>query len=278
MHKWIFNLIGITLILGAIFGLILCISGLAVVWLGKPAIYHRISNDLDLLNRTLNSTETLLQTIDSSLKQVEDDRLILESAIEDLTAVVKDITPTIDTIANLIGEDYLNLVKNTHDSLASIQSSAQAIDNTLNLISSIPIFGAYYAPDIPIQTTIGYMMQALEPLPPKLIEIQDSLKNNEKNIKNLSTNLEQLSQNIIELGDNLTQARQTIQEYQTIIDEAKKEVEDWQENIGLWLNVVASIVTIFILWMFVVQITIFTQGMEIYNQNNRFYRHPLDPT
>lgn len=278
MQKNFYRAIGTVLMLGAIIGLLISIVGAGMVWVGKPKYQSRIIRYLDLLSRTLASTSELLLTIDDSLFQLGENLSLLKTASENLATATNDIVPAIDTLADLIGDDYLAIVTNTQTSLRSVQSSAQLVDNTLRIITSLPLIGARYAPEEPIHISIENMIQALEPVPPKLTEIQANLSDSTTNLKNIRTDLERLSQNLAMIEPNISEARGTIQDYQSILLEAEIEVADIQKNILLWLDLVAISITIFIFWLCVVQVAVFTQGMELFHQGNRFFKHPHDPT
>jgi len=278
MKKLAFRIIGAMILLCAIFGILFSLAGISATWLGKSAVQSRLIKDLAMLDRTLSSTADLLQTIDESLEKLEEGRSMLESSIQLLSDAIDEINPMVTSLSDLIGKDYYDIVTSTQSSLKSLQASAQMVDNTLSLVSRLPFIGGSYAPDEPIHTTIGNMIQALETVPPKLTEIGTSLEESTTDLQNLSSELDQFSENLSQLDVNISQARQTIKDYQVILDEAKNEVEDITENIASWLNLVAMAVSLFFFWMLVVQVAVFTQGMEIYNQRDRFYKHPLDPT
>jgi methyl-accepting chemotaxis protein len=276
MKKWLYRIIGLALILGSLFGLLLSASGIFFVWSTKPSVINRVEYELNLLERTLGATDELFQVIDDSLANAEESLLTIESVSLNLATTLNDSIPMMESIADIIGDDLSIVMQDVQASLVSLQTSAKLIDDTLVLISSIPFVGARYTPDVPVYVSIGQVSQSLAPLAETFLEVQADLDATTANVGQIRTEVENLSTQIQSFGDNIDQAQLVMEEYQVIVGEAELEVVEMQEKLNQAINLIAIGITLLMLWLAIAQVALFTQGLEIFNQGHRFFRHPLD--
>ena len=62
-------IIGITVIIAAIAGLVICIGGIVGVWMAREPLATSLTNTFDLLGTTLKATSDGLTVADQSLSQ-----------------------------------------------------------------------------------------------------------------------------------------------------------------------------------------------------------------
>ncbi len=140
------RLAGIVILIGAVFGLILSVYGLYALWTVKPTVAAGIVDLLQLSNRTLDATDSLLETMNTSLQQADRDLILMKNILNDTSGTIDQATHTVDDTANLMGTDMTQFVQNTQESLTATQSTAQLVDDMLGTISKLPFIGSRYTP------------------------------------------------------------------------------------------------------------------------------------
>ena len=158
------RLAGIVILIGAVFGLILSIYGLYALWTVKPTVSAGIVDMLQLSNRTLDATDSLLETMSNSLAQADRDLILMKNILSDTSSTIDQATHMVDDTANLMGTDMTQFVQNTQESLTATQSTAQLVDDMLGTISKLPFIGSRYTPKVPLSQSIQNVNQSLDPL------------------------------------------------------------------------------------------------------------------
>ncbi len=67
-----YRICGVMLLVAALLGVVISLAGLVVVWRVQAQVVTRVQNGLDLLDRTLDSTGTLLAVAEDSLQRAEE--------------------------------------------------------------------------------------------------------------------------------------------------------------------------------------------------------------
>ena len=91
----------------------------------------------------------------------------------------------IRSTADLVGVEMVGFVNNTQTSLTSVQSSARVVDDFLGLLSSLPLIGARYKPDVPLEDSIALVKTSMDPLPDSLLKIRRDLDVSAANVATL---------------------------------------------------------------------------------------------
>ena len=263
MKKIIGFVLGILLILGSVVGILLSVGGIVMTWRAKPEITRQVSIMFDLVSRSLSATDDLLTSISGTLDQVAISLESVQGIAESTADTINDATPAVDSVGKLVGEDMVKIIGDTQTSLNAVQSSAKLIDDTLLIISSIPLIGAKYAPDIPLSLAIAQMSDSLEPLPDELVKVQDSLEDATGNLGSLQDSVRTMGESMDGLVKSLEQIQPVIDQYQKIMDDVKLGMDNLEQLSLKWLNTVLWVVTVLFIWVGIAQLGLLTQGLEL---------------
>jgi hypothetical protein len=276
MGKVIFRLLGLFLMLTALAGILLSVVSTLFVWRIKPKTVEQIDNGIAFANRTTAATGDLLDGIDSGLLQAQTGIDNIDTSLEGLNTALSDIDPVLSTTSALVGEDLPLIIGDVQNSLASAESTAAGVDSTLRLVAAIPFVGINYAPAIPLSESIAQISESLTPLPEKLIDLQEGMNTTVRNLKTLQVELQELNATVKGLKISLADTRSAILEYQTLLTEIEEALSKLEERLLGYVNTLTWVTTVFMAWLVILQVGLFTQGLEIFNQEGRFFRHPLN--
>lgn len=263
MKKSIIRLIGLLLVLAAMVGIILGIAGVFFIWKEKAAISASVNDSLALLEQTLTTTQNGLLVLDSTLENAA----IQISKIQATSARAADTLattyPTLDSIADLFGNKLTNVVTDTQLSLSAAEASATLIDDTLGIISAIPIIGARYEPDPPLATSIDQISESLGALPASFSEIEQNLSSTSTNLLEVQKDIEEMYASLGDISTNLKDAQSVVEEYQRIVTRNQNKVDTFQVNFPQHLERIALGITLILVWVAIASFGLLTQGMEL---------------
>ena len=77
----------------------------------------------------------------------------------------------VTSINQLLSEDLPAMMDATYTSLITAQQSAGAIDGVLTTLSSIPLIGIPYNPEVPLGSALGDVADKVSGLPARFIEM-----------------------------------------------------------------------------------------------------------
>ncbi len=258
------KIIGITVIIAAIAGLIICIGGIIGVWMAREPVATSLTNTLELLNATLQATSDGLTVADQSLSQAADTVKALENTIRTMAKAVEETVPMMESITSLMDTSLPEAIQATQSALTSAQSSARSVESALTLMTSIPFLPIKpYQPEVPLADTLGEVAASLDPIPQSFTAMEDSMKSSKGNVIMLSAQINIIADNVSELSTNLANAQQVLEQYHLVIDTVQNKVAIALENLPLFLNGVAILVTIILVWLGLTQVGLLYQGFEM---------------
>lgn len=261
MNKTLSRIIGITLIVAAIGGFIFSVFGIYAVWAYKPRVTENLLNALELTSNTLEATAQGLELTRSSLEIATSSLNALQSTVE-TTAETFDLTsPMLDTIISLSEEDLPNSIIAIQGALESAQASAELIDNVL---SALTIFNrSLYNPETPLHVTLQQVSDSLDNLPDAFSVMVTSLDDAKDNLQTIQDEINQIASDIQEINTSLQEFDAVVNQYQELVEDLQVKIANLETNLPTYLTIAAVILTIFLLWMVVVQFGLVTQGMDL---------------
>jgi septation ring formation regulator EzrA len=266
MKTIIYRLFGILILLGAFSGVALSTGGIAIVWREQVNINTQVTENLDLLKQTMLTTTQGLDILESTLEnastKVEQIRLTSAHLADTMAAT----SPALDSLGELFGVKMTAIVTDTQDSLSAAESSATLIDDTLKVISAIPLIGARYAPEASLSTSIAQISTSLDALPVSFSEIEQNLSNTSTNLQTVQGDVEELYTSLEDIQNNLADAQAVIQDYQGIALKMQEKLDHFQQTIPARLKQLAWGITFVLAWLGVASLGLFTQGLELIKQ------------
>jgi len=263
--SFIRKIIGLFLIVAAVGGLIFSIAGLVLAWRVESRVTAGMQNFVDVLSQTLQTTSQGLTITQQALKSSVDTVSSLQTTVQTTAKTIKSSGPMVDEISNLMTTDLPNTVKSTESSLRTAQESAKVIDSVLSTLSSIPLIGSGigYNPQVPLDQALGQVADSLTDLPDSFANMADSLKASSSNLETFQADLSVMAESIGEIEKSVAQYESVVGNYQKSLDNLNSNLSNIKGSLP---NIVRSALiglTIFLVWMVIVQFGLLTQGLEL---------------
>jgi len=250
------------MIVVAVLGWLISLAGLMGIWSLYPRINSSIGNLISLANRSVDTSIQLLDGIDATLKTTQETVAQIRVSLLDVSGTFGNTSPLFDSAANMVGKDFSKMADDTRIALVSLASTAKVIDDSLRFISSIPLIGQSYNPPLPLDTSVNNLAASIEKLPANLSEIQTWLDGTGKDLATLKEDTAQLAKNIEKVTPQLTTAIQVMAQYRQLVQDLKTGLAGVQTRLTQSLSLLASSLSIFLVWLALAQVSNFMQGLE----------------
>jgi len=263
MRKYLYRVSGILMTLVALITWVASILGLVYTWKLVPVVTATIYQKIDNASALLDSTQHLIEGVDDSLTQAKEKLTDISTTGKDIAAMAETTKTIISDIAGLSRDDFPALVSSVQVSLASMEISARLIDDTLGIITYLPFISTRYKPDVPLNLAVNQISHNLDNLPAVLIRIEKNMNNGATTMGVLKSDVLELVNQSDEIQTNLSMLQQTLAEYQTAIQKARDNLMSLRNNLSGWVSSFAWIITGFLVWISLIQVSGFLYGVEI---------------
>ena len=258
------KIIGITVIIAAIAGLVICIGGTVAVWMAREPLATGLTNTFELLSTTLKATSDGLTVADQSLSQATNTVTALENTIRTMGKAIQDSVPLVDSLSILMGKDLPDAILATQSALTSAQSSAKSVESTLTLLTAFPLLPIDpYQPKVPLTDALGEVSTSLDPIPQSFAAMEDSLKTSQGNLTMLSAQVAVIANNVGELKTNLADAQKVLTQYQTVLATLGQQIDAALASLPRLMNIMAWLLTVIFVWLGLTQVGLLYQGFEM---------------
>ncbi len=257
------RLAGLALLVGAVIGISLSVAGLILVWVEAPRLEAKINQLFDLGGRTLDTTQSGLAVISTSLDQSQQSVRLMETTADDIGIQLDQTVPMVRSAAGLVGKDMTGVIQNTQTSLDSARASARFIDDTLNLIASLPLIGQRYSPNASLSNSIDQVSKSLEGLPGSLSDLQSNLNTSADNLKTIRSQVQALSGDIHAMDASLGEAKSVVGRYQAQVSELQVDLGRARQELPAAMLIAKAAGSLFFIWLALAQIGMVLQGREL---------------
>ncbi len=261
------RLSGAIFVIGAVFGLVISISCLIILWSTKADVTRRVSSTAALVGSALTATHEMIGVVGTTLDQAATSLQITQSMVSDVSRTLNDSSGLISSTADLVGTNMVDFVNNTQTSLASVQNSAKAVDSILTKISSVPLIGPYlgggYSPDMPLEASVANVSRSMDPLPGSLTKIRRDLDVSSANVSTIHADIQTLAGQIDSIKANLEQARKVVDEYRNILADVQTRYDAFESRLPVTINIIYIGVTLVLVWILITQIGMLIRGIEL---------------
>lgn len=259
------KIIGIALVIAAIGGLIFSISGLILIWRVEANLTAGLQNGVELLIQTLKTTSEGLNVTQQALKGSVDTISSLQSTVETTAITIKSTVPLVEEISRLMEQDLPNTILAVQQSLFTAQKSAKVIDGVLSALSGIPLVGRGigYDPEVPLSTALGEVAESLDGLPDSFASMQESLTETTDNLGRYEADLTMMAESIGQIESSVAQYKLVVEGYQNSLTQLQNSLAQLQANLPQIIRILTIGLTIFLVWMAIAQLGLFTQGIEL---------------
>jgi methyl-accepting chemotaxis protein len=258
------RLLGMLFIILSAVGILFSIAGISVTWIMCPKMNHNLMGLLDSFADTLTTTDNGLTVLNDALQESFTNVELIEHSLKDLNTTIDDLSSSLESSGDLIGDDLRLTILDTQTALSSAADSAVLIDNTLKIIAGIPFIGANYQPDVPLHTSLEQVAGSLEDVPESLETIEQSLNNTASGLDLLQLNIIALGENITDMDEDLLSAQGVIEDYQDIITEMKQKTEDTRRHLLSYMIIAGLIVSGIFFWLGISLVNVLIKGFDFW--------------
>ncbi len=264
MNPFFRRILGVTLAVTAVMGLLLCLFGLVAVWRVKIPLTASLNGSLDLAANSLEITSQGLALADQSLQTATASAATMQTTVETLAKSISDTTPMLISLDTLMGVDLPDSVRSAQSSLSAAQQGAAIIDGMLRALTSVPFVPKdLYNPPVPLQVALGQVSDSLNGLPNTFTTLSASLKTAQGNVQDIKENIQLIADDVGEITASLQDSLDVIHQYQGVVKELQARVVRMQERLPGWMNGLAWGFTIVFIWLGLTQIGLFLQATDL---------------
>ena len=255
---------GIALMTAGIMGMLLVITGIIFMVRVGPRGEASVAESLELIDRTLLTTEEGLVLAEDSLAQVVETVESLEATVASLGQTINGTVPLVDSVADLLGERLTETIKATQDTLASVVKSAKLIDNVLSIVTAIPFIGTdRYQPEVPLHVGLERVVTSLDEIPDSLGAAQEDMTSSSGYLDEMHGEVTAMADNIGQIATSLESAQSVLTEYRDIVTDLQEQVSSVRQGLPIWLRWLGIAFSFVLVWLGIAQIGPMMQGWEL---------------
>lgn len=258
------RIVGYLLMVAATAGIIFSLVGLVEIWRYRPIVTTTVTENLALVDQTLNTTQEVLTIVGQVVNTTTVDVTSLQATTQALARTIHDTNPMFDSLISLTSVDFPAAVTATQTSLASAQSSALLIDNVLTALTNIPFSPvSAYKPAVPLHTALAQVSSSLDSLIPSLLIINTSLADGRTNLGIVEGELSNISETTQGVSTTLSGAQTVVDQYQAVTTQLKVNVEAAQRQTQTVMLATTWVLTFVLVWLLIVQLGLGLQGLDL---------------
>jgi len=255
-----------------ILGVIFSLTVITATWLIKGKLENNLANSYKTISSAILNTKDGLTLIGEALSEAEQSLTVVGSSLTTLNDSLFNLSEVSSDSGTLIGTNFVEIVDNAQTSLDSSASGAKLIDDTLNLLSSIPLLGLDFRPKVPLHTSLLDLSTNLNLLPENLHTIESYLAEISLNLGELRLSVELMNTQVSDLISQVNQAKDIIAGYQQTADEIGDEISHLGKLTSSWLTVLSVAISVFMIWLLLIQISPLLQAYELLHGKTHYVK------
>ena len=272
------RLLGILVMIAGILGLVLSGAGLVGVWMAKPTLAGYVESTIVTLNTSISTSKQVMVITGEALGATVDSVDALSTMLGTTAASVEETQPVLDQVNVIMGETLPATFESTIASLKTAEQAAEVLDSAIKsldtfrfVLSAVPLMGSFvetpteaYNPEVPLADSLGALATDLEDLPDTFTEMSINLSKADDNLVEIKSSLITMSESVGLISKSLSEYEAMVTQSESSMDNLSSMLTNIQNNLPAILNSTAVVVSAFLVWLFVAQIVILTQGWELY--------------
>jgi len=263
MKETLNKLIGVLLITAAVLGILLSLSGGVLLWRSTSQTEAMILSTAETVAETLQTTDDLMGILQDMLSAVEESFALIEASLGDSSLAIDNTADMTDSLGTLMGEDMADVLDETLQALNATKQTARLIDDTLKIVSALPLIGARYAPDVTLESSIEQVSNSLDPVPDALDEIENSLQTASTDLSIVKDDLDAMQEIMGDIKTDMGETVVLVETYHQNLGDLQDRFESFEEKLPRRLQVFNIGTTVFLVWLFISQLGLLTQGFEL---------------
>jgi hypothetical protein len=269
MKKILSTLFALLLFAASIFGLVLSIMGINYVLQTDDQFISSSTEGLEIVKETLLTTNEGLVIVQDTLDNARENTVIIGNMVIEVSSTIEGTRMTTEAIGSFFTEDMTDVVEETQTSLIAAQTSAALVDDTLKVISAIPLIGAKYAPSKPLGESIADVSSSLDSLPDAFEEIDQNIEITGNSLYDIELSISELGEKISEIDSTLEDAQTVISDYQEITADLDQRLTLVQDKIPAWIHNFTTVVILLLSWSALVSISMLAQAVLIFQNRKK---------
>lgn len=272
------RILGLLVMVAGILGLLLSIAGLVGVWMVKPTITANANTTIDTLTTSIDTSQSVMKITEEALGATIESVNALSDMLGTTADTVEGTQPMLDEIDVIMADTLPSTLEATTASLYTAQSAAVVLESTIQsldafrfLLSTTPVLSDFvpppeetYSPEVPLADSLGDLAASLEDLPDTFVKMTTNLSATDANLTSIQVNLNTMSDSVGFISTSLGEYQAMIIQSQSSMDDVKAILDRVQTNLPNILNGVVTGLSLFLIWLLVIQIVILSQGWELY--------------
>lgn len=242
------------LVLSAV-GMLLALILLVVVIFAGTNLKQGITSFSALARQLVGNTQSALTLADDTLTDISASFTALEDSLDELEDALAESSPMLEDVGRMLGEDLVVVVNEGQTSLDSAAASSILIDNTLGLLSRIPLIGINYAPEIPLNTSLANLSDSFAEIPGMLTDIQADLDTSSANLAQLGGEVGTLNSSLADVNRDLLALHPVMDTYQDALNDLDTGLIGFEQTATAWLVVFVVLISLALAWW------LFSQGL-----------------
>jgi hypothetical protein len=272
------KILGVLVMVAGVLGLALSIAGLVGIWVVKPTVASYVDTTVVTLNGSIATSQNVMEVTEQALGATVDSVNALSTMLGTTAKSVEDTQPVLDQINLLMGETLPSTMESANSSLKTAQEAADVLDSSMKtldtfrfMLSAMPQMGAFvetptkaYNPEVPLADSLGDIAAELESLPGIFSEMSVNLDKADDNFVDIQANLVIMSESVGLISESLSEYKTMVAESRSSMQNLSTILTNIQNNQTSILNAAALILSLFFVWLLVIQVVVLTQGWELF--------------
>ncbi len=270
MKYTLMRIAGVALIVAGVAGLIFSVAGIFVLVQVEKRIEQTLLQQLDLIDQALAATADGLVVANDLMGQAAGTAGTLETTISNVGQSVGDTVPIVDSVGQLLGDTLPTTIETAQDTLRSISSSAQLVDDILYVVTGLPFLNLEnYNPEVPLSSGFSDVADDLNQIPKTLGSMEEDLTTATENLGVLEQDFTTMANDIGRVTNSLESAESILEEYRGIVADLQVQVDNVRQKLPQWLRLLQLGISLGLVWLGIAQIGLMTQGFELIGRSRK---------
>jgi len=255
---------GVVLIVAGLAGLVFSIVGLVAVARVEPRVEARLTEQITRVDQALLATKDGLITADGLLSTATDLAGSLQETTSYAGKTLQDGVYALEMTSDLVGKQLPATIESVQESLTSISTSAQLIDDILGVLTAVPLLGMdKYSPETPLSQGFSDVARSLDSMPGALGKINQDLSNTQGRLEHVGQTLTATTDQIGQISTGVKDAQSVLAKYQTIVTDLQGLSSSALQKLPGWLRTLRWGLSLVLIWFGIAQIALLAQGLEL---------------
>lgn len=252
-------------LLSAVFGVVLAIAGLIATQQVRQPLVASTNSLLTSLNAVLGDVIATLTVAEDLTASAEETLLAVENALALVNIALIGAGALADDTGLLLNTELPATIASARTSLQSASATARVVDDTLSLLTSIPLLPVRrYQPAVPLSTSLTALADELEPLPNSLIEIGDGLQTTGSDLTTLAADLAVLRTELGLIRTSLADVQTVNIQTRADLTDLQTTLSDLQTDLPGLLNTLQWGLTVLFIWLLLSQLAALLTSLQMW--------------